>query len=93
MFLRGSRYEGVETATLKRPDGSEVRYKRLRLVVREPAQMAYVVQDGDRIDTVAWNVFHDALMWWRIADANADLAPDDLTDRPGRTLAVALPAR
>lgn len=93
MFFRGSRYEAVETATLRRPDGGEVRYKRLRFVVTEPAQMAYVVQDGDRIDTVAWNVFRDPEMWWRIADANADLAPDGLTATPGRALAVALPVR
>lgn len=93
MFFRGSRYEAVETATLSRADGREIRYKRLRTVVREPAQMLYVVQDGDRIDTVAWNVFRDAEMWWRIADANADLAADGLTDEPGRPLAVALPVR
>lgn len=93
MFFRGSRYEAIETATLKRPDGSEIRYKRLRPVLSEPARMVYVVQDGDRIDTVAWNVFRDAEMWWRIADANADLAADGLTDEPGRPLAVALPVR
>jgi hypothetical protein len=93
MFFRGSRYEAVETATLTRPDGSEIRYKRLRPVVTEPAQMAYVVQDGDRIDTVAWNVFRDPEMWWRIADANADLVAEGLTDIPGRKLAIALPVR
>lgn len=93
MFFRGSRYEAIETATLKRPDGSEIRYKRLRPVLSEPARMVYVVQDGDRIDTVAWNVFRDAEMWWRIADANADLVADGLTDEPGRQLAVSLPVR
>jgi len=93
MFFRGSRYEPVETATLTRADGTEVRYKRLRPVVRETAQIVYVVQEGDRIDTVGWNVFRDAEMWWRIADANADLVADDLADTPGRQLAVALPTR
>ncbi len=93
MFFRGSRYEAVETATLRSADGGEVRYKRLRPVPAEPVQMAYVVQDGDRIDTVAWNVFRDPEMWWRIADANADLTPEGLTDTPGRVLAVALPVR
>lgn len=93
MFFRGSRYEPVETATLTGANGTEIRYKRLRPVVREPAQIVYVVQDGDRIDTVAWNVFRDAEMWWRIADANADLAADDLADAPGRELAIALPTR
>ncbi len=93
MFLRGSRYETVETATLTRPDGSELRYKRLRLIDADPAQMTYVVQEGDRLDTIAWNVFRDPGMWWRIADANAGLVADGLTDTPGRALAVALPAR
>ena len=93
MFFRGSRYEPVETATLTTADGREVRYKRLRFVVRDPAPIAYVVQEGDRVDHVAWNVYRDPEMWWRIADANADLAADDLTAMPGRVLRVALPAR
>jgi hypothetical protein len=93
MFFRGSRYEPVETATLVRRDGTEIRYKRLRAVIREPAQMLYLVQAGDRIDQVAWQVFRDPEMWWRIADANADLVPNELTERPGRRLGVVLPAR
>jgi hypothetical protein len=93
MFFRGSRYEPVETATLTRPDGTEVRYKRLRFVVRPPAQLAYVAQEGDSLGTIAWTVFRDAEMWWRIADANADLSAEDLAAVPGRRLAVALPAR
>ena len=42
MFFRGSRYEPVETATLETADGREVRYKRLRFVVRDAAPIAYV---------------------------------------------------
>jgi hypothetical protein len=93
MFFRGSRYEPVPTATLAGKNGRDVRYKRLRLVVREPAPITYLVQEGDRVDTVAWNVFRDAEMWWRIADANADLVADDLADVPGRALRLALPVR
>ena len=93
MFFRGSRYEPVETVSLTRRDAPEIRYRRLRFVVRQRAQIVYVVQEGDRIDQVAWNVFRDPDMWWRIADANADLVPDELTDLPGRRLFVALPTR
>lgn len=93
MFFRGSRYEPVETATLKDAGGQEVRYKRLRFVAREAAPLAYVVQEGDRIDQVAWNVYRDPEMWWRIADANADLVADDLATVPGRVLRIALPSR
>lgn len=94
MFFRGSRYEPIETAALTTADGREVRYKRLRFVVRDLAPpLAYVVQEGDRVDHVAWNVYRDPEMWWRIADANADLVADDLAAVPGRVLRVALPAR
>jgi hypothetical protein len=93
MFFRGSRYEPVETATLVRADGVEIRYKRIRFVVRDPPQMGHLVKDGDRLDTIAWQIFRDPEMWWRIADANADLDPDHLTEAPGRVLGVTLPVR
>jgi hypothetical protein len=93
MFFRGSRYEPVETATLVRPDGVESRYKRIRFVVRDTPQMGHVVADGERLDIVAWQVYRDPEMWWRIADTGADLDPDELTRTPGRVLGIALPVR
>ncbi|MFZ1425836.1 MAG: hypothetical protein WAS21_03590 [Geminicoccaceae bacterium] len=93
MFFRGSRYEPVPTAQLVREDGVEIAYKRIRFVRRDPAQMGHVVQDGERLDQIAWTVFRDPEMWWRIADANADLDPDALTERAGRVLGIALPLR
>lgn len=93
MFFRGSRYEPVPTATLVRSNGVEIRYKRIRFVVREAPQAAHVVQEGEGLDQIAWSVFRDPESWWRIADANADLDPQALTSTAGRVLGVAMPLR
>ena len=93
MFFRGSRYEPVPTATLVRADGVEIAYKRIRLVVRSAPQFAHVVEQGERLDSVAAAVYQDPESWWRIADANADLDPQALTASAGRVLGVVLPMR
>jgi hypothetical protein len=93
MFFRGSRYEPVETTSLVRSDGVEIRYKKIRFVRRDPPQMGYVVKEHDRLDTISWQIYQDAEMWWRVADANAAIDPTELTDQPGRVLAIALPVR
>lgn len=93
MFFHGSRYEPIETKTRVRSDGIELRYKKIRFVVREPTQLGHQVQDGERLDQIAWATFRDPQMWWRIADANAELDPRELTDVAGRVLGVALPLR
>lgn len=93
MFFRGSRYEPVPTTTLTRADGVEIAYKRIRFIVREAPQVAHVVEEGERLDQIAWVVYQDPESWWRIADANADLDPQALTDTAGRVLGLVLPLR
>jgi len=51
----------------------------------------YVVTGSDRPDSVAARSLGDALLYWRIADANAVLDPNALTDTLGRSIVIPLP--
>lgn len=90
-----SRYHGIPTATLAGPDGeTAVVYLRRRLL--PPAERfallrERVVAEGDRPDHVAAAELGDPGAFWRIADANAAMRPEDLTSTPGRRLRITLP--
>jgi hypothetical protein len=94
-FAPGSRYHDVEVATLELPDGRRIAYVRRRFVP-PPTSFAllreHVVRSGDRLDTVAALHLGDPEQYWRIADANGAIAPERLTDAPGRRLRITLPA-
>jgi len=52
----------------------------------------YVVGADDRLDRIAAARFGDPEAFWRVVDANPVLDPDELTQRQGRLLRIALPA-
>ena len=93
MFSITSRYQGLPTATLALPDGRKVVYVRRRFVPR-PEDLTqtgeHVLKPGERLDSVAFKELGDAELFWRIADANRAVDPDDLIT-PGRRLRVTLP--
>ena len=95
-FVPQSRYDGVALALLqRRPDEPGVVYVRRRFI---PAPNTltlaarHVVSALDRPDLLATKYLGDPLLYWRIADANAVLDPNELTDKPGRRVDIALPA-
>lgn len=93
-FPPASRYYGVPIAVQSLPDGRERPYLRRRLVPapeRFAAIAQYTVQEGDRPDSVAASQLGDPLAFWRLADANAALQPEDMTAHPGRSLRITLP--
>jgi hypothetical protein len=94
-FAPGSRYHDVEVATLELPDDRRIAYVRRRFVP-PPTSFAllreHVVRPGDRLDTVAALHLGDPEQYWRIADANGAIAPERLTDAPGRRLRITLAA-
>ena len=47
---------------------------------------------GDRLDQVTARFLNDPTQFWRIADANNALQPEELTDVPGSTIRITLPA-
>ena len=88
MFFKGSRYEHVETATLTDLDGRERKYKRIRFIAASTPRYGYAVVAGDRLDNIAFEVFHDAERFWRICDANEAMWPPRLTERPSRVIGI-----
>ena len=94
-FPAGSRYHDVEVATLTTADGRTIAYLRRRFVP-PPESFAllreHVVRAGERLDQVAATEIGDPEQFWRVADANAAMAPEELTDAPGRRLRITLPA-
>jgi hypothetical protein len=94
-FSPSSRYRDTEVAQLRLPDGRTVAYLRRRFVP-QPESFAllreHTVRDGDRLDQVAAMHLGDPEQFWRIADANGSVAPEQLTDEVGRRLRITLPA-
>jgi hypothetical protein len=88
MFFRGSRYAKVEDAKLTTADGREVTYRKTRFTPPTAARLGHVLDEGERLDHIAWRYYRDPERYWRICDANATLWPDDLLDEPGRTILV-----
>ena len=94
-FPDNSRYRDVDVATLTTVDGRTIAYLRRR-VVPPPESLAllreHVVRAGERLDQVAAAEIGDPEQFWRVADANGAVAPEELTDVPGRRLRITLPA-
>lgn len=94
MFPENSRYRDIEKTEIKRPDGKIVAYLRRRFV--PPAELfelveEHTVTEGDRLDNVTATRLGDPELFWRIADANNAIKPDELTATIGRKLRITLP--
>ena len=94
MFTSTSRYVNLPTSTHTLPDGRAVVYVQRRFLPR-PSTLAdlggYLVRPADRIDLIAFRTLGDPEQFWRIADANGALKPEDLATPAGRRLRVTLP--
>jgi hypothetical protein len=94
MFPPTSRYAAVATATLTRADGREIVYLRRRFLPA-PERFAllqlHVVKPTDRLDNVTATYLGDPEQFWRVADANRAMRPEELVERPGRELRITLP--
>lgn len=94
-FAPQSRYNGVPLAVLqRRPDGPRVVYVRRRFIPA-PGTLTiaarHVVSARDRPDLLGAKYLGDALLYWHIADANAVVDPNELTDTLGRRVDIPLP--
>ena len=97
MFDPASRYANVEVArmTVAGPDGRDrvIAYVRRRFVpdVAGATLVQHTVIQGDRLDNVTARYLGDPLQFWRVADANGAIRPEELTDEPGRIIRIVLP--
>jgi hypothetical protein len=93
-FPPQSRYHGIETVTLSANDGRLLAYLRRRFLPapeRFSLLFEHVVTEGERLDQIADKHLGDAEAFWRIADANAAMRPEELTETIGRRLRITLP--
>ncbi|MEU4131157.1 LysM peptidoglycan-binding domain-containing protein [Streptomyces wuyuanensis] len=95
-YPRSSRYHDAQIGVHRTADGREVRYTRRRLLPplpEDPGEQTapHTVGSGERPDQLAQRHLGDPSQWWRIADANPVLDPDELTAEPGRVIAIPLP--
>ncbi|MCW3097928.1 MAG: hypothetical protein JWL77_3546 [Chthonomonadaceae bacterium] len=82
MFSRGSRYAGLETYTVTRPDGTTITVTRLPLPDARPIVGYHPHPEGERLDHIAARYLHDPTAFWQLCDANNSLSPDALGARP-----------
>ncbi len=83
-----SRWDGA--ASYQRPVGDDdapIELYAPRLAAVPATVIQHLVQAGDRLDLLAWRYFGDPLQYWRIADANPTLDPDELLE-VGRTISI-----
>jgi hypothetical protein len=94
MFPPTSRYANIEIAQLDLGQDRTVNYLRRRFVPqpdRFVPLLEHVVTEGDRLDNVTARYLGDPEQFWRVADANGAMRPDELTETPGRRLLITLP--
>ncbi len=91
MFFKGSRYADVAEHQITGPRGRVVRYKKIRLIPDTPAETVHEVQEGERLDLIAYQHEHEPDGFWRICDANRAMWPDELVAEPGRRILIPTP--
>jgi len=98
MFDPTSRYNSIETAsitvTIGDGDLREVRYLKRRFIPSSEGMTTLVehrVAQGERLDNITARYLGDPTQFWRVADANNVLRPEELTEEIGTAIKIALP--
>jgi hypothetical protein len=94
VFPQNSRYHGLEIKKYQTPDGRDIAYVARRFVPQQDrfeTLRDYAVSEGDRPDNLAAHFIGDPEQFWRLADANNDLNPFDLTATINRKIRITLP--
>jgi hypothetical protein len=98
MFDTKSRYFPLATKTLSvtDPDGQirEIRYVERRFLPpldSSTTLFEHVVAQGDRLDNVTAKYFGDPTQYWRVADANDTMRPEELTEIVQSRIKIPLP--
>jgi hypothetical protein len=96
MLPKTSRYYGLPTLTYDTPDGRTVAYLSRRFIPSTPPAIVlaeHVVTQGDRLDRITALYLGDPDHFWRVADVNNAMQPEELTADAaiGRRLSIPLP--
>jgi hypothetical protein len=94
LFTGTSRYYGIDTETLITADGRMIAYLKRRFLPspdRFQLLQEHTVTQAERLDNIAAKFLGDPELFWRIADANGAMRPEDLVRNVGRKLKITLP--
>ena len=87
MIFKGSRYEDVGVYAVTTPTGQQVTALRIRFIPLTPAGYLHTFTAGERLDLLGYRFYRNPEKFWRIADANVEIDPDDLLV-PGRQIRI-----
>jgi len=94
LFTSTSRYYGMNTETLTTADGTTIIYLTRRFLPSPDSfqlLQEHIVTQGERLDNIAAKFLGDPELFWRIADANGAMRPEDLVQIVGTVLKITLP--
>lgn len=94
LFVATSRYYGIDTETLSTAEGKTIVYLKRRFVPspdRFQLLQEHTVLQAERLDNIAAKYLGDPELFWRLADANGAMRPEDLVETVGRKLKITLP--
>ena len=94
LFPITSRYYNVETATLESGDGRLIAYLRRRFLPdsgKFALLQEHKILAGERPDHLAAVFLNDPEQFWRLADANGVMRPEELTETIGSFIRITLP--
>jgi len=89
-----SRYYVVEVTQFDQPGGRTLVYLRRRFVPQSDRfhlLQYHTVTEGERLDNITARYMGDPEQFWRVADANNAMRPEELTETIGRQLRITLP--
>ena len=75
----------------RNPTDPAIAYVLRRFIPRPrdiPVALEHIVQSGERLDLLAAQIFGNAELYWRIADANAVTDPFETTDTLGGRIVI-----
>lgn len=96
MFPVTSRYTSIPTARYDFPDGREVVYLLRRFLPdaeKATVLAEHLVTQSERLDNITARYLGDPEQFWRVADANNAMQPEDLTNDAhiGQRIRIPLP--
>ena len=72
VFGKLSRYRQVPDVTAPDARGRQVSAKDVRALPEVAGTFTHTIQEGDRLDQLAWTYYGQPLQFWRICDANPE---------------------
>ncbi len=69
------------------PGAAPIELYQPRTIPLPPQSLVHVVRAEDRLDLLANRYYGDPFQYWRIADANPALTPEDVLD-PGAQISI-----